>query len=150
MVLPLIPMPMEEVSDKATIRSLLEFLSWFDNLPEAEVKLLSKTRKQFVGQLLARMGTGRGWCDGRQTFTMPLDLSSFNSFTFNSRLWGNRPRKVPAFTPEDEKLWAERLAGELNRDFSLNLSTNLGVFRSAKDIRKMTEGTNKVKILVGG
>jgi hypothetical protein len=65
MVLPLIPMPMEEVTDKATIRSLIEFFSWFDCLPEAEVKLLSETRKQFVSQLLGRMGTGRGWCDGR-------------------------------------------------------------------------------------
>jgi hypothetical protein len=86
MVLPLIPMPMEDISDRATIRSLIDFLSWFDCLPEAQVKLLSETRKQFVSQLLARMGTGRGWCDGRQTFTMRVDLSSFNSFTFNSRL----------------------------------------------------------------
>jgi hypothetical protein len=150
MVLPLIPMPMEDISDRATIRSLIEFLSWFDCLPEAEVKLLSDTRKQFVSRLLARTGTGRGWCDGRQTFTMPVDLSSFNSVTFNSRLWGNRPRKVNAFTVEDERLWAGMLAGELNRDFSLNLSEDLGIFRSASEIRKMGEGTNKVKIVVGG
>jgi hypothetical protein len=72
-----------------------------------------------------------------QTFTMPVGLSSFNCFTFNSWLWGNRPLKVTAFTVEDERLWAGRLSGELNRDFSLNLSEDLGIFPSATEIRKM-------------
>jgi hypothetical protein len=57
---------------------------------------------------------------------------------------------MTAFTVEDERLWAGRLAGELNRDFSLNLSEDLGIFRSATEIRKMAEGSNKVKIVVGG
>ncbi len=38
----------------------------------------------------------------RQSFAMPVDLSSNNTFTFNSRLWGNRPRKLAAFPVETE------------------------------------------------
>jgi hypothetical protein len=57
---------------------------------------------------------------------------------------------VAAFTVEAERLWAGRLASELNRDFSLNLSEDLGIFRSVSEIRKMAEGSNKVKIVVGG
>jgi hypothetical protein len=35
--LPLIHMPMENITDRATLRSLLEFFSWFEDLPETEV-----------------------------------------------------------------------------------------------------------------
>ncbi len=67
-------------------------------------------------KFLARTGSGRGWCDVRQSFSMPVDLSSNNTFTFNSRLWGNRPRRLAEFSEETERQWAGKLADELNRD----------------------------------
>ena len=60
MVLPLIPMPMENITDRATVRSILEFFSWFEDLPETEVRLLSETRKEFVSHFLPRNGPGGG------------------------------------------------------------------------------------------
>jgi hypothetical protein len=150
MVLPLIPMPMEEISDRGTIRSLLEFLAWFEDLPETEVRLLSETRKCYAEKFLGRNGTGRGWCDVRQSFSMPVDLSSNSTFTFNSRLWGNRPRRLTAFTEETERLWAAKLADELNRDFALGLSVTPVVARKAADISKMAVDTSQLKIVFAG
>jgi len=150
MVLPLIPLPMEDINDRGTIRSLLEFLSWFEDLPETEVRLLSETRKSYVERFLARNGTGRGWCDVRQSFSMPLDLAGNGTFTFNSRLWGNRPRRLPAFTDEMERQWAGKLADELNRDFALGLSASPCVARRAVDLCKMTVDNNQVKIVFAG
>jgi hypothetical protein len=150
MVLPLIPMPMEDITDKGTVRSLLEFLSWFEDLPETEVKLLSEARRSYVEKFLARTGNGRGWCDVRQSFSMPVDLSSSNTFTFNSRLWGNRPRRLAAFSEETERQWAGKLADELNRDFALNLSATPCVARKAEEIGKLTLGSNQLKIVFAG
>jgi SPX domain protein involved in polyphosphate accumulation len=76
---------------------------------------------------------------------MPVDFTSYNTFTFNSRLWGSRPRKLAAFSAENEKEWAEKLAEELKRDFGFCLSTSLGIFRSAKDIGKLSEGVEPCK-----
>jgi hypothetical protein len=81
---------------------------------------------------------------------MPVDLSSNNTFTFNSRLWGNRPRKLAAFPVETERIWAGKLAAELNKDFALSLSTSLGIFRNALEIGSMAEEMNRLKIVVAG
>jgi hypothetical protein len=81
---------------------------------------------------------------------MPVDLSSNNTFTFNSRLWGIRPRKLAAFPVETERSWAGKLAAELNKDFALSLSTSLGIFRNAVEIGSMAEEMNRLKIVVAG
>jgi hypothetical protein len=79
---------------------------------------------------------------------MPVDLSSNNTFTGNSRLWANRPRKMVAFPVETERVWAGKLAEELNRNFALCLSTSLGIFCNANEIGSMTEEMNRLKIVV--
>jgi hypothetical protein len=44
LVLPLLPMPVEGMEDSETIRSMLEFLLWFEELPDIEARLLADTR----------------------------------------------------------------------------------------------------------
>jgi hypothetical protein len=81
---------------------------------------------------------------------MPVDLSGNGTFTFNSRLWGNRPRRLAAFTDEMERQWAGKLADELNRDFALGLSATPCVARKAVDISKMAVDNSQVKIVFAG
>ncbi len=46
-VLPLLPMPLEGLEDSETVRSLLEFLLWFEELPGIEARLLAETRAHY-------------------------------------------------------------------------------------------------------
>jgi len=150
MVLPLIPMPMEDISDESTVRSLIEFLSWFADLPEAEVRLLKETRDHFTTLYLARMGGGAGNADSRQSFKMPLSLSGMGKMRYVSRGWGQRPNKIAAFTLETERYWALRLINNLNSDFNLSLSTNLGMFRSAQDVARLGAVASSMDFAVVG
>jgi hypothetical protein len=88
MVLPLIPIPVSAITDRSTIRSLLEFFAWFDDMPEAESKLLCETREHYVKLYMARAGDGPGWCDDRQSFKLPISLSGSGRSTYKSRRWG--------------------------------------------------------------
>jgi hypothetical protein len=71
MVLPLIPIPVAAVTDRATIRSMLEFFAWFEDMPEAESKLLCETREHYEKLYMARIGDGPGWCV-IQTANLPV------------------------------------------------------------------------------
>jgi hypothetical protein len=59
LVLPLIPIPLEGVKDKETVRSLLEFFLWFEDLPDVEAKLMADTREDFKNSFLGRLRGGR-------------------------------------------------------------------------------------------
>ncbi len=134
LVLPLLPMPLEGMEDSETVRSLLEFLMWFDELPDIEARLLADTRAHYKKLYLGRIGEGTGWCDTRQSMRMPIRLTSIGKETRASRRLGDRPKTLPAFTIERERYWAEYVVGDLNRCFSLDLSTDLAMHRGAKEL----------------
>jgi hypothetical protein len=150
MVLPLIPIPMATITDRSTIRSLLEFFTWFQSLPDPEVKLLSETRRKFVDLYIPKGGVGIGWCDERQCLRMPESLAGGGKTTVNSKNWGNRPTSIQAFRAETEKYWAGVIVADLNMEFSLNLSTCLGIQRRGRDIRLQEASLHKVEILLAG
>jgi hypothetical protein len=134
LVLPLLPMPLEGMEDSETVRSLLEFLMWFDELPDIEARLLANTREHYKKLYLGRIGEGTGWCDSRQSMRMPIRLTSVGKETRASRRLGDRPKNLPAFTIERERYWAEYMVGDLNRCFNLDLSTDLAMHRGAKEL----------------
>jgi hypothetical protein len=103
LVLPLLPMPLEGMEDSETVRSLLEFLLWFEELPDIEARLLADTRAHFKVLYLGRIGEGPSWCDGRQSMRMPIRLTSIGKETRASRRLGDRPKNLPEFTIEKER-----------------------------------------------
>jgi hypothetical protein len=111
LVLPLLPMPLEGMEDSEMVRSLLEFLMWFEELPDIEARLLADTRAQYKKLYLGRIGDGPGWCDTRQSMRMPIRLTSIGKETRASRRLGDRPRALPAFTIEKERYWAGYMVG---------------------------------------
>ncbi len=58
LVLPLLPMPLEGMEDSDTVQSLLEFLLWFEELPDIEARLLADTRAHYKALYLGRIGKG--------------------------------------------------------------------------------------------
>jgi hypothetical protein len=141
---------MEDVTDEATLRSLLEFFSWFDKMPEAEAMLLAESRKHFMDLYMPRLGTSSGWCDKRETFSLPTSLAGKNVYTYHSRNWGERPKALKAFTVETEKYWVERISKDINSEFSLDLSTDVCVIRNAGSILTDEAVVNKLEVLVAG
>jgi len=97
MVLPLIPVPLEGVKDKETVRSLLEFFLWFEDLPDAEASLMANTREEYKRTFLGRIGAGPGWCDDRQSMRLPLSLSGGGKPPRLTGCWvRGRRRSVPS------------------------------------------------------
>jgi hypothetical protein len=150
MVLPLIPIPTTAVSDRATVRSLLEFFAWFEDMPEAESKLLSETRDHYVKLYMARIGDGPGWCDDRQSFKLPISLTGRGRSTYKSRRWGRRPENISAFNPETEKYWVSRLIENLNKDLATDLSLDLSFLRKGAGIRYLELSLSKCATVVVG
>jgi len=150
MVLPLIPLPTTAVTDRATVRSLLEFFAWFEDMPEAEAKLLSETREHYVRLYMARIGDGPGWCDDRQSFKLPISLSSSGKSTYKSRRWGARPENILAFNQETEKYWVSLLIDNLNKDLGTALSSDVSFLRRGADIRRLELTLSKSATIVAG
>jgi hypothetical protein len=147
LVLPLLPMPLEGLEDSDTVRSLLEFLLWFEELPDIEARLLADTRAHYKALYLGRIGEGPGWCDGRQSMRMPIRLTSIGKETRASRRLGDRPKNLPVFNIERERYWAGYLVGDLNRTFNLGLATDLAMHRTAEELAGVrTEEKTKFEI----
>ncbi len=150
MVLPLIPLPTSAITGRATIRSMLEFFAWFEDMPEAESKLLSETREHYVKLYMTRIGDGPGWCDDRQSFKLPISLSGNGKSTYKSRRWGARPENILAFNSETEKYWVSLLIDNLNKDLATDLSLDLSFLRKGADIRYLKLSLSKFAMVVGG
>ncbi len=149
LVLPLLPMPLEGMEDSDTVRSRLEFLLWFEELPDIEARLLADTRAQYKALYLGRIGGGPGWCDGRPSMRMPIRLTSIGKETRASRRLGDRPKNLPEFTIERERYWAEYMVGDLNRTFNLDLATDLAMYRDAAELAGARK-EEKTKFVIAG
>jgi hypothetical protein len=140
-------MPLEGLEDSDTVRSLLEFLLWFEELPDIEARLLADTRAHYKALYLGRIGEGPGWCDGRQSMRMPIRLTSIGKETRASRRLGDRPKNLPVFNIERERYWAGYLVGDLNRTFNLGLAMDLAMHRTAEELAGVrTEEKTKFEI----
>jgi hypothetical protein len=150
LVLPLIPIPLEGVKEKETVRSLLEFFLWFEDLPDVEARLMAATREEYKKSFLGRISEGPGWCDDRQSMRLPLSLTGVGKATKANRLLGDRPKTIAAFSSDLEREWVIRMAVDLNQCFNLGLSTDLKMFRSAEELGKARGGDEKIAAVVFG
>jgi hypothetical protein len=150
MVLPLIPVPLEGVNDKETVRSLLEFFLWFEDLPDAEARLMASTREDYKRTFLGRIGAGPGWCDDRQSMRLPLSLSGGGKATKANRMLGERPKTICAFQKELEREWVSKVAVDLNSCLNMGLATDLKMCRSAEELCRARGEEEKMSAVVFG
>ncbi len=148
LVLPLIPIPLEGVKEKETVRSLLEFFLWFEDLPDVEAKLMAETRNDFKKSFLGRISEGPGWCDDRQSLRLPLSLTGQGKATKANRLLGDRPKTIVAFGNDLERVWIAKMAEDLNKCFNLGLSLDLKLYRTAEDLCKARGEEEKMAAVV--
>jgi hypothetical protein len=150
LVLPLIPILLEGVKEKETVRSLLEFFLWFEDLPDVEAKLMADTREEYNTSFLGRISEGPGWCDDRQSMRLPLSLTGVGKATKANRLLGDRPKTIVDFNSDLEREWVTRMAEDLNQCFNFGLSTDLKMFRSAEELGRASGGEEKIAAVVFG
>jgi len=150
LVLPLIPIPLEGVKDKETVRSLLEFFLWFEDLPDVEAKLMADTREDLKKSFLGRISEGPGWCDDRQSLRLPLSLNGQGKATKANRLLGNRPKTIVAFGRDLEREWMAKMAEDLNKGFNLGLSSDLMLYRTAEDLCRARGDEERMAAVVFG
>ncbi len=150
LVLPLIPIPLEGVKEKETVRSLLKFFLWFKDLPDVEAKLMADTREEFKKSFLGRISEGPGWCDDRQSLRLPLSLSGPGKATKANRLLGDRPKTIVAFGNDLERVWMARMAEDLNKGFNLGLSSDLMMYRTAEELCRARGDEEKMAVVVFG
>jgi hypothetical protein len=74
MVLPGLIITSVGISDRTTIRGLLDINSWFDGLPEPELKFLRNSRKGWEDAYLSKSERGPGWADYRVNMRLPVNL----------------------------------------------------------------------------
>ena len=150
MILPLVPIVVDDIKEPACVRSLIEFFSWFQDMPEAEVRLLKETREFYVQSYLAKAGGGAGWADARQNFRMPVSLTGVGKSTYVSRNWGDRPVTIKRFDSNSERVMVDRLIADLNKDLHMNLSTKILLCRKDTDWDKLELETHQIEMVVSG
>jgi hypothetical protein len=74
-ILPGIPLSSSGVEDRCVIRGLLDVASWFDSIPDPELRLLRNSRKCWEDTYLGKTRRGPGWCDYRLNLVMPVSLN---------------------------------------------------------------------------
>ncbi len=97
------------------VRSLVEFLDWYDDLQEAETGILRALRREYVESFLKPASSEAGWGDELQNLMMPVSLNSDGLTLYKSRGWGDLPEQLRKLDETDEALWIEKLVAALNK-----------------------------------
>jgi hypothetical protein len=90
-VVPLLALVVINLPGRHIVRSLAEFLEWFDDLLEAEAGILRTLRKDYVQNFLRPEKEGKGWCDELHNLMMPVSLYGEGLTLYKSRDWGQLP-----------------------------------------------------------
>jgi len=76
-------------------------VSWFDELPEAEMKFIRNTRKAWEEAYLGRKERG---ADYRLNIRLPVPLKAdAGTYPCTSGTWGERPKNIVALNTAGER-----------------------------------------------
>ena len=95
-VSPLLPLVMEDRMGGFLSRSLVEVISWYDDLADSEAGILKGFRAKYREEFLSEVVNGGDRADGIQSLRLPVSLVSEGTMLYRSRLWGNLPNKLRA------------------------------------------------------
>ena len=161
MVLPLVPVSVQGITGKSTVRSLLESLHWFMSLKDTETVLVNGIMEGFCTKFLACTGIGTGtststgemdWANSRQYFRVPAALDTKATVSLVSEGWGSRPDCIPPLSQAAERVKALCLINVLNGAFDLGLCASPVMDRSSEAICSASRkiGFQKLVAAVGG
>jgi hypothetical protein len=150
-ILPGIPLSSSGVEDRCVIRGLLDVASWFDSMPDPELRLLRNARKCWEDTYLGKSRRGPGWCDYRLNLVMPVSLNKEAGTTpCTTGDWGERPVVLVALNEAGERYWVEKISLELNREVGLGLATAWSVGRTMSAVRRQEEAVAMGRVFAVG
>ncbi len=150
-ILPGIPLSSSGVEDRCVIRGLLDVASWFDSIPDPELRLLRNSRKCWEDTYLGKTRRGPGWCDYRLNLVMPVSLNMEAGTTpCTTGDWGERPVMLVALNEAGERYWVEKISLELNREVGLGLATAWSVGRTMSAVRRQEEAVAMGRVFAVG
>jgi hypothetical protein len=132
------------------VRSLLEFTSWYNNLPDSEVDLLKELRKEHLEFFCGKEEEGECWADELQNLRLPVSLSAIGTTRYRSRNWGNRPDRLGPVAESVECGWIERICLRLNNTLNLSLALVVASGRSLSAVRGFEAENDAMEIKVVG
>jgi len=149
-VLPFLPILGEDKAGPHLVRTLLEFLSWYDDLEDPEAVLLRSVRKEYVQDFLTAGDAGEGWADVLQVHKMPNNLRTEGTMRYNSRSWGSLPHFIAGTGEHEEAAWIGRICIGLNRAGNYSLATSVASGRTLAAVRELEEENERLQIEVAG
>jgi hypothetical protein len=132
------------------VRSLVEFLDWYDDQQEAETGILRGLRREYVEYFLKPASSEAGWGGELQNLMMPVSLYSDGLTLYKSRGWGDLPQQLKRVDEKEETLWIEKLAAALNRELRLSLATGVASGRTLSAVRAQEEVGVRLEYKVAG
>jgi hypothetical protein len=149
-VVPHLPLLAANMGGRHLVRSLVEFLDWYDDQQEAETGILRGLRREYVEHFLKPANSEAGWGDELQNLMMPVSLYSDGLTLYKSRGWGNLPQQLMRLDEKEETLWIEKLAAALNRELRLSLATGVASGRTLSAVRAQEEVGGRLEFKVAG
>jgi hypothetical protein len=151
-VLPLMPVSANGISDRKIIRSIIDLSAWLESLPDPELKLIRNTRLQFFDINLGKTVRGPGWADTELNMRFPVSLSAeskgLSDFLVGN--WGTRPLQILPMTEAGEKYWMDKLIGELNRELKSGLATSVCYGRTLSAVKRQDECVGAFNVVTIG
>jgi hypothetical protein len=149
-VVPHLPLLVASMGGRHLVRSLVEFLDWYDDQQEAETGILRSLRREYVESFLKPASSAAGWADELQNLMMPVSLYSDGLTLYKSRGWGDLPQQLRRVDEKEETLWIEKLAAALNRELRLSLATGVASGRTLSAVRAQEEVGGRLEYKVAG
>jgi hypothetical protein len=150
LVVPSFPLLSDEAYGQHLVRSLAEFMDWFDDLPDSEAGLLKVMRREYCFAFLPQQVEGEQYGDVLQNFMLPISLNSEGLTLYKSRQWGNLGMGLRMVSEEEETEWLLKISAEINSLLRLSLATAVSGARTLSAVRAEEDGSGQLVFKVVG
>ncbi len=150
LVVPLLPLVSEDLWGRNLVRSLVEFLSWYDDLQDPEVELLRGVRRQYLEDFFSKVEGGEPWADILQNLMLPVSLYGEGLMLYKSRGWGSLPMFIRLVDEHEEGVWVGKIGMAMIREVNVSLATTMCLGRTLSAVRSFEEKGGKLCFKVAG
>ena len=139
-------MPIHQIEDPVTIRSLLEVEAWLASVDPRRLHSLQKTSSHLCSALEAAEGGKHEMGSLSIPLRLPASLHTKDRIAFVGLGWPNMSSRFSVVTPEKECLFLKELLQELNLELDLLLDSTPSTDRLLNN----PEVNRRQVIIVGG
>jgi hypothetical protein len=150
LIVPLLPLVGEDLWGSHLVRSLVEFLSWMEDLQDPEAELLRGVRRQYMKEFLSAVEGGEPWADELQPIMMPISMYGEGVMLYKSRDWGSLPMSIRAVDEHEEGVWVGKISTAMVREVNISLATTVCSGRTLSAVRAFEEKGGKLGFRVAG